>query len=110
MATKTCLHCGSEFNAKRDNALFCCSLHRAAHYQQNKQTEPTVDLNSLKDKIARHKEEGEKIISHFNKMKEYYDDWENRLMSIEYEIVVAEEKLGLTREQITEYDATADLI
>lgn len=110
MATKNCLHCGSEFNAKRDNALFCCSLHRAAYYQQNKQAEPTVDLNALRDKIARHREEGEKIISHFKKMEDYYSDWENRLVEIENEIDNAEETLGLTKKEITEYDATADLI
>lgn len=68
-----------------------------------------LDLQELRDEIVEIKKEGEKIISHFNKMQEYYSDWEDRLLKIEYAILEAEEQHGLTREEVVEYNALDDI-
>jgi hypothetical protein len=55
-------------------------------------------------------EEGRKIINHFNKLEEYYNDWQDRLYRIELKIQEAEKETGLDVEEIAEYDALADAL
>lgn len=62
-----------------------------------------LDLNDLRARIIRHKEEGAKIISHFNKMQEYYDEWQDRLNTIQEEINSAERDYGIPPKEIQEY-------
>lgn len=69
----------------------------------------TIDLNELREEIIKHKEEGIKIIAHFKKMEEYYNDWQDRLYALEKKITEAEEQHGITQEQVEEYDALADI-
>lgn len=73
--------------------------------QIKKKETKVIDLADLRERIEKHKEDGEKIISHFNKMQEYYSNWEDRLLVLEKEISEAESTLGLTKEEVTEYNA-----
>lgn len=57
-------------------------------------------LDELKEAIAKHKEEGAKIIRHFRKMEEYYSEWEDRLNQIELAIQEAENISGVTKQEI----------
>lgn len=69
-----------------------------------------IDLDQLREDIIKHKEEGKKIISHFKKLEEYYSDWEDRMNAIENRISEAEDSSGLTKQEITQYDALQDAL
>lgn len=69
-----------------------------------------INLQELREEIFKIKEEGSKIISHYRKLEEYYDDWQDRLYKIEKQIQEAENELGLNKEEIEEYDALSDAL
>ena len=79
-------------------------------YTRIKQKRTEIDLRELRKEILAHKEEGKKIISHFKKLEEYYSDWEDRFNTIEKKITQAEEDHGLTRDEVTAYDALEDAL
>lgn len=57
-------------------------------------------LDELKAAIAKHKEEGAKIIRHFHRLEQEYSDWEDRLIAIESAIQEAEQITGLDKKEI----------
>ena len=57
-------------------------------------------LDELREAIAKHKEEGAKIIKHFKKMEEYYSDWEDKLNQIEEAIQEATSIAGINKQEI----------
>lgn len=67
-----------------------------------------IDLSDLRKRIQKHKEDGAKIISHFKKLEEYYSDWEDRLLELDKAISEAESTLGLTKQEVVEYNALED--
>jgi len=67
------------------------------------------DLKELRQAIEAHKVEGKKIISHFHKMQEYYSDWEDRLIELEYAIQKIEKEQGIPREKIEEPEVVSDM-
>jgi uncharacterized protein YydD (DUF2326 family) len=75
-----------------------------------KNQKPVIDLHAIREEIVKHVDEGKKIISHYNKMLEYYSDWEDRLNAIDKKIAEAEEATGLTKDEIVEYDALAEAL
>lgn len=77
----------------------------------------TINLEELKRKIQEHKDKGRELIvalkcliSHFERMQEYYSEWEDRMNAIQNEINKASEEHGVPIEQIEEYDALADML
>jgi len=64
----------------------------------------------LREEIIKLKGEGSKIINHYNKLEEYYGDWEDRLYKIEKKIQEAELTLGLDKQEIEQYDALEDAL
>lgn len=64
------------------------------------------DLDELRKAINAHKEEGRKLISHFNKMQEYYSDWEDRLVEIDNAVERIKKEHGISRDEIVEPEKT----
>jgi len=68
-----------------------------------KRTDPLVALDSLaniKQAILDHKAEGQKIISHFKHMEEYYSAWEDRLLAINVAMLLLEIETGQKPEEL----------
>jgi len=59
-------------------------------------------IDDLKAGIDRVREEGRKIISHFNRLEREYSDWEERVLELENAIQQAQEDAGLTKEEIVQ--------
>ena len=74
-----------------------------------KQLPALEDIARIRNTISELRAEGEKIISHYKKLDEYYADWQDRLYEVEKEIMGIETDYGLPKEQIAEYDAFDDI-
>lgn len=77
----------------------------------------SITLEELKKLIAKHKEEGRKLIaemkrlqSHFEKMQAYYSDWEDDMTTLERLVDDTKKEHGLPIEKIEEYDALDDIL
>lgn len=77
----------------------------------------SISLEDLKKLIAVHKEEGRKLIgemkklqSHFEKMQEYYSEWEDDMTALEGLIDQHKEEHGLPIEKIVEYNVLDDIM
>lgn len=57
-------------------------------------------LAAVKKEVKELTIEGRKIISHYTKLAEYYDSWQDRLYKIEQTIQELELETGLTKEEI----------
>ena len=76
----------------------------------------SLNLADLKEEIYRHKEKGRQIAadlknlsSHYEKMQEYYEEWENQLNKIQEAINQASEEHSIPKEEVEEYDVLSDL-
>lgn len=68
--------------------------------EEHKRKHNLENLDELRQAIDFHSREGKKIISHFNKMQEYYDEWQSRLIEIDNAIENQAKEHGLSREEI----------
>lgn len=66
---------------------------------------PLEECVLLRQEISKLKTEGKKIISHFKKLEEYYDDWQDRFNAVEKKLQEIENEVGIPPEQIAEYNA-----
>ena len=69
-----------------------------------------LNLQELRDEIVELREQGEKIISHYKKLDEYYADWQDRFYKIELKIQEVERETGLDKQEITTYDVLEDAL
>lgn len=69
-----------------------------------------IDLSDLRKRIAKIKEEGAIIISHYKKLEEYYSEWEDRFNKIQEEINKAEKELKISPRELEEYPILDDLL
>lgn len=76
-----------------------------------------ITLEELRQLIQDHKEKGRELIaqirlleSHYNKLQEYYGEWENQMNSIQNAINKLSEEEGVPIEKIEEYDALSDML
>jgi ribulose 1,5-bisphosphate carboxylase large subunit-like protein len=67
-----------------------------------KKPKSQLTVHEIKEEILALQAEGLKIISHFEKMKEYYSDWEDRFNKIEAKLQELEENTGLNSDEILE--------
>lgn len=77
----------------------------------------TISLHELRQQIIRHKEKGRHIVAeikkleaHFEKMQEYYEEWEKELNSIQETITAAEKEHGIQAREVEEFDPLDDLL
>lgn len=77
----------------------------------------TMPLEELRKKVWKHKQEGREIIkkmitlqAHFEKMQEYYEEWEEKLKAIDDDIQAAAAEHGIPPQEVEEYDALDDLL
>lgn len=67
-----------------------------------KKPKSQLSVAEIKDEIFKLREEGLKIVSHFNELIKYYEDYEDRCNKIEAKIQELESETGLTSDQILE--------
>lgn len=77
----------------------------------------SISLEELKHLVKKHKERGRELITeikkleaHYDKMNEYYEQWEEDILSISKEIDNLKVSHGVTIEQVEEYDALKDIL
>lgn len=77
----------------------------------------SISLEELKLLIRKHKERGRELIveikkleAHFDRMNEYYEQWEDDILAINKEIDKLKVSHGITIEQVEEYDALKDIM
>lgn len=63
-------------------------------------SDATESLDELKAMIAAHREEGQRLIRHINRIEKEYSDWEDRTILIENAVAEAEIITGLSKEEI----------
>lgn len=68
-----------------------------------------LELADIRNKIIKHREKGLILISHFNKMQEYYEQWETELNEIQEAITKISEEHGVSTKEVEQYDALADV-
>lgn len=59
-------------------------------------------IDDLKAGIDRVRDEGRKIISHFNRLEREYSNWEDQVKELEDAIYQAQTDAGLTKEEMQE--------
>ena len=76
-----------------------------------------ISLTELKQIIQEHKEKGRELVagmkillSHAEKMEEYYSEWESRANEIQEAINNLSKEQGIPLGQIEEYDALTDML
>ena len=76
----------------------------------------SLNLAELREEVYKHKEKGRLIVadlksllSHYEKMQEYYEEWESELNRIQEAINQASEKHNIPKEEVEEYDILSEL-
>jgi predicted nucleic acid-binding Zn ribbon protein len=107
----TCIYCEEPFEARRSDAKFCSNECRYLFWFKKNRI-PKEKYNTvygLKQILDECYEEGRRIVRHFKKMEEEYEEWGNNLIAIQTAIQKKEEELGVSREELITDAKAADI-
>ena len=68
-----------------------------------------LNLTEIKKELAKLREEGDKIISHYKRLNIEYDDWQDRFYALDKAINIAETEKGIGIQEQKEYNILGEL-